>query len=83
MPGRCSRVIRRPRGYFGLGRDTMSLDGKPLPGVAPGVAGVSAAKLKLNDPAPRSVVAEFNGERIAVRTWPVRENHTVFAELHY
>jgi len=76
-------TLTRPRGYFGLRRDTMSLDGRPLPGVSAGVAGVSAAKLKLNEPEMRSVVAEFNGERIAVRTWPARENHTTFAELHY
>jgi hypothetical protein len=76
-------TLTRPRGYFGLGRDAMSLDGKPLPGVTAGVAGVSSAKLKLNEAGTRSVVAEFNGERIVVRTWPVRENRTVFAELHY
>jgi pimeloyl-ACP methyl ester carboxylesterase len=76
-------TLTRPRGYFGLGRDTMSLDGKPLPGVPAGVAGISAAKLKLPEAAARSVVAEFNGERIVVRTWPARENHVVFAELHY
>lgn len=76
-------TLTRPRGYFGLGRDTMSMDGKPLPGVPAGVAGVSAAKLKLSEPSMRSVVTEFNGERIVVRTWPARENHTVFAELHY
>lgn len=76
-------TLNRPRGYFGLGRDRMSLDGKPLPGVSAGVAGVSAAKLKLNEAAMRSVAAEFNGERIVVRTWPARENHVVFAELHY
>lgn len=76
-------TLNRPRGYFGLGRDTMSLDGKALPGVSAGVAGVSAAKLKIMEPGLRSVAAEFNGERIVVRTWPARENHTVFAELHY
>jgi pimeloyl-ACP methyl ester carboxylesterase len=76
-------TLTRPRGYFGLGRDTMSMDGKPLPGVSAGVAGVSAAKLKLSEPEMRSVATEFNGERIVVRTWPARENHAVFAELHY
>lgn len=76
-------TFTRPRGYFGLGRDTMSLDGKALPGVSAGVAGVSAAKLKLKEDAMRSVVAEFNGERIVARSWPARENRTVFAELHY
>ncbi len=75
--------LSRPRGYFGLGRDSMSLDGKPLPGVTAGVAGISTAKLVLNEAAVRSVVAEFNSERIVVRSWPAKENRIVFAELHY
>jgi len=72
----------RPRGYFGLGRDMMSLDGKPLPGIGPGVPGLAAAKLKLADAAPRPVVAEFNGQRVVARSWPLAGNHLVFAELH-
>jgi pimeloyl-ACP methyl ester carboxylesterase len=75
--------LSRPRGYFGLGRDGMSLDGKPLPGVSAGVAGVATAKLVLNEPTVRSVVAEFNGERIVVRSWPAKEDRIVFAELHH
>ena len=74
-------TMTRPRGYFGAGRDAMSLDGRAPPGVAPGVPGVSAAKLKLNEAAPRSVAAVFNGERIVVRSWPLRENRLVFAEF--
>ncbi len=75
--------MSRPRGYFGLGRDQMSLDGKPLPGVGAGVAGNASAKLVLNEAPVRSVAAEFNGERIVVRSWPAKDNHIVFAELHY
>ena len=73
--------VVRPRGYFGLGRDTMSLDGKPLPGIGPGVAGLASAKLSLPADA-RTVVGEFNGERIAMRTWPTSENRMVVGELH-
>lgn len=77
-------TMTRPRGYFGVGRDSMSLDGKnPPPGLSAGVAGLSVSKLKLNEPGTRSVVAEFNGERIVVRSWPARENRVVFAEFHY
>jgi triacylglycerol lipase len=77
-------TMTRPRGYFGVGRDTMSLDGvSPPPGLPPGVPGVAASKLKLTDSAVRSVAALFNGERIVVRSWPVKENHLVFAEFHY
>lgn len=75
-------TMTRPRGYFGAGRDTMSLDGKPPPGVPPGVPGVAAAKLKLNEPGVRSIVAVFNDQRIVARSWPLAENHLVFAEFH-
>jgi len=77
-------TMTRPRGYFGVGRDRMSLDGRnPPPGLSPGVAGLSVSKLALNEAGTRSVVAEFNGERIVVRSWPVAENRVVFAEFHY
>jgi triacylglycerol lipase len=75
-------TLTRPRGYFGLGRDTMSLDGKPLQGIVAGVAGLSVAKVKLASEPGRSVVGEFNGERIVARAWPLAENHVVFIELH-
>jgi pimeloyl-ACP methyl ester carboxylesterase len=77
-------TMTRPRGYFGVGRDTMSLDGKsPPPGIPAGVAGVAASKLKLNEPVARSVAAVFNDQRIVVRSWPLKENRMVFAEFHY
>lgn len=75
-------TMTRPRGYFGAGRDAMSLDGKAPPGIPPGVPGVAAAKLKLNEAAVRSVAAEFNGQRIVARAWPLAENRVVFAEFH-
>ncbi len=74
-------TMTRPRGYFGAGRDKMSLDGKEPPGIPPGVPGVSAAKLKLHEPAVRSVAATFNGERIVVRSWPLADHRVVFAEF--
>ncbi len=75
-------TLTRPRGYFGLGRDTMSLDGKPLAGIVPGVAGGSSAKVTLGADAGRAVVADFNGERIVARAWPVAGNHVTIIELH-
>ncbi len=75
-------TLTRPRGYFGLGRDVMSLDGKPLAGIVAGVAGGSTAKVTLTGDAGRSVVAEFNGDRIAARAWPVAGNHVTLIELH-
>ncbi|HEY8709826.1 MAG TPA: alpha/beta fold hydrolase [Burkholderiaceae bacterium] len=77
-------TLTRPRGYFGLPRDSISLDGRsPPPGVPQGTAGVSSSKLKLADGAGRAVAGEFNGERIVGRAWPVAGNAVVFLELTY
>ena len=75
-------TLARPRGYFGLGRDVMSLDGKPLTGIVAGVAGGSTAKVSLTSGAGRAVIAEFNGERIVARAWPLAGNHVTLIELH-
>jgi pimeloyl-ACP methyl ester carboxylesterase len=76
-------TMTRPRGYFGLPRDQISLDGKSPPaGINVGVASVASAKLKVADTAGRTVVGEFNGERIAGIAWPAAENHVVLLELH-
>lgn len=76
-------TLIRPRGYFGVPRDRISLDGKSPPaGIPPGVAHMAAAKLKVADAAGRTVVGEFNGERIAGIAWPLAENHVVLLELH-
>ena len=74
-------TLDRPRGYFGLPRDQISLDGKAPPGVPPGTAGVSSAKLKLSDSPGRAVVGEFNGEHIVGRAWPAANNEVVLLEL--
>ena len=77
-------VLTRPRGYFGVPRDRINLDGKSPPaGIPGGVAGISTAKLKVSDAAMRPVAGEFNGERIVARAWPVAENHVVLLELHH
>ncbi len=76
-------TLSRPRGYFGLPRDTIVFDGQnPAPGIPPGVAGVAVAKLKIPAGPLRAVPAEFNGERIVGRNWPAAENRVVFLELH-
>jgi len=75
-------TLSRPRGYFGVPRDRIALDGTSPPADIPrGVAGVSTARLKPADPGPRSIVGEFNDERIVGRTWPVADNHVVVLEL--
>jgi hypothetical protein len=75
-------IMTRPRGYLDPGRDKMAFDGQsPPPGAVLG-AGVSSSKIK---PAglPRTITAEFNGERVTGRTWPAPENHVSVLELTY
>jgi pimeloyl-ACP methyl ester carboxylesterase len=75
-------VMSRPRGYFGVPRDRILLDGtSPPAGIPSGVAGVSEARLKLTTAASRAVDGEFNGEHIVGRTWPAADNHIVILEL--
>ncbi|MCY7314181.1 MAG: twin-arginine translocation pathway signal [Rubrivivax sp.] len=76
-------VLSRPRGYFGLPRDRIVFDGQdPAPGIPRGVAGVAQSKIKLSAAAPRTVLAAFNGQRMAARSWPAAENRLVLIELH-
>jgi hypothetical protein len=76
-------VFTRPRGYFGLPRDRVVFDGtNPAPGIPAGVAGLSVSRLRLPAAPPRAVVAEFNGQRMAARSWPAAENRIVLLELH-
>jgi pimeloyl-ACP methyl ester carboxylesterase len=73
-------LMTRPRGYFGVGRDKFSLDGKVPPGISDGVPAVSTGRMAF-DAGPRTVVAVFNNETIAARTWPAKDNHIVVAEF--
>ncbi|CAN0412826.1 unnamed protein product, partial [Phaeothamnion confervicola] len=76
-----SVTLTRPRGYFDATRDRMQFDGKALPGVPPKGAGVSSSKINLGQDGIRPISAEFNGEKITGRTWPVAGNHLVVLEL--
>jgi hypothetical protein len=73
--------MSRPRGYFGVGRDKFSLDGKVPPGITDGVPAVSSGKLAFEAGPARTVTAVFNNETIATRTWPAKDNHIVVAEF--
>ena len=76
-------TLTRPRGYFGIPRDEIELDGRSPPaGIPSGVAGVSVAKARLADAADRAVSAVFNGQRVVGRSWPTAGNHVVLLELH-
>ena len=75
-------MMSRPRGYFGLPRDIVLLDGKEPADVKSGVPTDSLTTLRL--PATeigRPVVALFNQERIVARAWPAAENRISVAEF--
>jgi hypothetical protein len=77
-------LMSRPRGYFGLPRDIVLLDGREPTDLARGVPADSVTTLRL--PASdigRPVVAQFNEERIVARAWSAAENRLVIAELTY
>lgn len=80
---RSSVTLTRPRGYFDAMRDRMSFDGKALPGVPPAGAGMSSSKINLSQDGIRPISAEFNGEKITGRTWPLADGHLVVLELTY
>ena len=77
-------IMSRPRGYFGLPRDIVLLDGKEPGDVKSGVPTDSVTTLRLPAAeAGRPVVALFNEERIVARAWPASENRISIAELTY
>ncbi|WP_375414788.1 hydrolase [uncultured Bradyrhizobium sp.] len=75
-------VMSRPRGYFGLPRDVVLLDGKEPVDVKSGVPTDSVSTVSLPAAeAGRAVVALFNQERIVARAWPAAENRMSVVEL--
>ena len=77
-------LMTRPRGYFGLPRDVVLIDGKEPKDVKPGVPTDSTTTLRLAaEDVGRPVVAIFNTERIVARAWPASENRIAVAELTY
>jgi len=78
-------IMSRPRGYFGIPRDVVLLDGKQPADVKAGVPNDSVATLRLSatEAQDRPIVAIFNEERIVARGWPVSENRISIAELTY
>lgn len=74
-------IMSRPRGYFGVGRDKFTLDGKVPPGINDGVPGASTGRLAFDAAPTRTVMAVFNNETIPTRTWPARDGHIVVAEF--
>ena len=76
-------MMSRPRGYFGVGRDKMSLDGKPPAGLHASVPVDSTAKLALPAVPQRAVAGTFRGETITARNWPMQEKQVAIIEFTY
>lgn len=77
-------IMSRPRGYFGLPRDVVVLDGRQPTDVKSGVPTDSKTTLRLAAAeVGRPVVGLFNEERIVARAWPASENRIAVAELTY
>jgi pimeloyl-ACP methyl ester carboxylesterase len=75
-------LMSRPRGYFGIPRDIVILDGRGEPAdIKPGVPTDSMTTLRLTNFADRPIVGEFNLERVVARPWPARENHISVIEI--
>jgi hypothetical protein len=71
----------RPRGYFGLPRDVVLLDGKEPADVPHGVPSAWHTTLRLPTLEDRPIVGEFNEERIVGRPWSAKEGHMTILEL--
>ena len=77
-------LMSRPRGYFGIPRDVVLLDGKEPKDVTAGVPTDSVSTLRLPaGEAARPIPALFNEERIVARGWPAAENRVAIAEFTY
>jgi pimeloyl-ACP methyl ester carboxylesterase len=76
-------VVRmdRPRGYFGLPRDIVLLDGKEPSDIPHGVPAIWHTTLRLPALEDRPIAGEFNEERIVARPWPAKEGHYTILEL--
>jgi pimeloyl-ACP methyl ester carboxylesterase len=76
-------VVRmdRPRGYFGLPRDVVLLDGKEPADVPHGVPAAWHATLRLPAFEDRPIIGEFNEERIVGRPWPGKDGYYTILEL--
>ena len=75
-------VIRmdRPRGYFGLPRDVVLLDGKEPADIPHGVPAAWHTTLRLPALEDRPIIGEFNEERIVARPWPAKDGHYTILE---
>jgi pimeloyl-ACP methyl ester carboxylesterase len=71
----------RPRGYFGLPRDVVLLDGKEPDDIPHGVPAAWHTTVRLPALEVRPIVGEFNEQRLVGRPWPAKEGHMTILEL--
>ena len=76
-----SVLIARPRGYLGLGRDTVEFDGVRATGIPPGVPTVDRSIRWFGARETTSVRTQVNSETIVVRTQPGDKRRLVSAEF--
>jgi pimeloyl-ACP methyl ester carboxylesterase len=75
-------MMTRPRGYFGLPRDIVLLDGKEPTDIKSGVPTDALTSLRLSAAEiGHRVTGLFNEERIVARAWPASENRIAVIEL--
>lgn len=74
-------LLIRPRGYLDAARDRMLLDGRAPAGLPARGSMLATSKLLLQEETPRTVQAEFNGERLAGRSWSAADGHVTVLEL--
>lgn len=76
-----SVLMVRPRGYLGVGRDTVMIDAQPARGIPVGVPSADRVLQWFARDTSRSVRTRINGETIVVRTYPSDVRRLVLAEF--
>ena len=71
--------MSRPRGYFGIGRNAITLDGAQPTDIPPGVPTASTTRLVT---APgKAVTGVFDGEKITARAFPAADRQVSVIEI--
>jgi hypothetical protein len=75
--------MTRPRGYFGIGRDVVTLDGAVPTDIAGGVPSVATTRVALPATPQRAVTGRFRDEVIVARQWPIADGALSVIELTF
>lgn len=79
--GAVVRVVRR-NGNLARDRDTVLVNGQMPPDLQGSPPQGNEATIRLDAQVKRAAPVVVNGERLAVQTWPARDNHVVVVEVH-